>query len=106
MSATTMTAVSVRFQPATRRVPGISQAAAAAMSVLLLSPAAMIALVFGLWRLGQDLGWTANFLISQGLFSHSVVWIALSVGLKTTSHAATRGTEPGMAADLSDQKRI
>lgn len=100
-----MTAVAVRFQPATGRVARMSQAAAAAMSVLLLTPGAMIAMVFGLWRLGEDLGWTAQFVISQGLFSHWVVWMALSVGLKTTANLATRAPQVQRAADSRDQER-
>ena|SRR5205809_774012 len=90
MSATTITPVAVRFQPANGGLVRVSQAAVAAMSVLLLTPGAMIAMVFGLWRLGEDLGWTAKFVISQGLFSHWVVWMALSVGLKTTAKLTTR----------------
>jgi hypothetical protein len=96
---TTMTAVAVRFQPTTGRLARMSHAATSAVSVLLLTPGAMLAMVFGLWRLGQDLGWTANFVISQGLFSHWVVWMALSAGLKTTANLATRGPQAQTAAD-------
>jgi len=42
----------------------------------------MLALVFGLWRVSADLGWTENFVISSGLFSHWQVWIALALALK------------------------
>lgn len=52
---------------------------------LLLTPGAVIAMVFGLWRLGEDLGWATKFVISQGLFSHWMVWIVLSAGLKTAA---------------------
>jgi len=48
----------------------------------LLTPASMLALVFGLWRVGTDLEWTGDFPISAGLFSHWQVWIALAVALK------------------------
>lgn len=50
--------------------------------VVLLTPAAVTALVMGLWRLGTDLGWAGAFFISEGFFSHWQVWIALSIGLK------------------------
>lgn|SRR5215469_5992485 len=50
--------------------------------VILLTPASMLALVFGLWRVSADLGWTENFVISSGLFSHWQVWIALALALK------------------------
>jgi len=59
-------------------------ASAAAMNVLpaLLTPAAVIALVLGLWRVSADLGWAGEFLIAKGFFSHWQVWIALAAGLQ------------------------
>jgi hypothetical protein len=53
--------------------------------VALLTPASVIALVMGLWRVGTDLGWAGAFLISGGFFSHWQVWIALSIALKMIS---------------------
>lgn len=53
--------------------------------VALLTPAALIALVMGLWRVGADLGWAGAFLITGGFFSHWQVWIVLSLGLKMVS---------------------
>ena len=53
--------------------------------VALLTPAAVLALVMGLWRVGTDLGWADAFLITGGFFSHWQVWIALSIGLKMLS---------------------
>lgn len=50
--------------------------------ITLLTPASMLALVFGLWRVGADLGWAGNFLIASGLFSHWQVWMALALALK------------------------
>jgi hypothetical protein len=57
------------------------------MNVLpaLLTPAAVVALVLGLWRVSADLGWTEEFLISNGLFSHWQVWIALAIGLQASA---------------------
>ena len=52
------------------------------MLIILLTPAAMLALVFALWRIGADLGWTGTFVISDGFFSHWQVWLALAIGLK------------------------
>ena len=68
----------------------MSQEAASLVSVLFLNPGAMIALVFGLWRLGEDLGFAGPFVISDGLFSHWLVWIMLSAGLKALATMATR----------------
>jgi len=53
--------------------------------VALLTPASVLALVMGLWRVGTDLGWADAFLITGGFFSHWQVWIALSIGLKMLS---------------------
>lgn len=53
--------------------------------VALLTPAALVALVLGIWRVCADLGWAGAFLIAGGFFSHWQVWIALSIGLKMLS---------------------
>jgi hypothetical protein len=53
--------------------------------VVLLTPAALVALVFGIWRVSMDLGWAGAFPVSGGFFSHWQVWIALSIGLKMLS---------------------
>ena len=53
--------------------------------VALLTPAAMVAFVMGIWRVCADLGWAGAFLINSGFFSHWQVWIALSIGLKMLS---------------------
>ena len=53
--------------------------------VALLTPAAMVAFVMGIWRVCADLGWAGAFLINGGFFSHWQVWIALSIGLKMLS---------------------
>ena len=62
-------------------------ASSAAMNVLpaLLTPAAVVAFVLGLWRVSADLGWTEEFLISNGFFSHWQVWIALAIGLQAAA---------------------
>lgn len=52
--------------------------------IILLTPAALIALVFAVWRFTADLGWTEAFVISDGFFSHWQVWMALAVALKWT----------------------
>jgi hypothetical protein len=59
-----------------------TSAQAADILVALVTPAAVTALVMGLWRLTADLGWTETFPISAGFFSHWMVWIALAMGLK------------------------
>jgi hypothetical protein len=53
--------------------------------VALLTPAAVVAFVMGMWRVCADLGWAGAFLIAGGFFSHWQVWIALSIALKMLS---------------------
>ena len=53
--------------------------------VALLTPAALVALVMGMWRVCADLGWAGAFVIAGGFFSHWQVWIALAIGLKMLS---------------------
>jgi hypothetical protein len=91
--ATKTSAVAVRIQPAITHTAEVSNHAAAFVSVLLLTPGSLIAFVFGMWRLGQDLGFANNFVISEGLFSHWLVWIALSIGLKATATMTNRNDE-------------
>src|SRR5271157_1810947 len=55
----------------------------APLLAVLLPPFSVIALILAFWRLGADLGWTAQFAISAGLFSHWQVWMALAVGLQS-----------------------
>jgi hypothetical protein len=51
----------------------------------LLTPAALVAFVMGLWRVSVDLDWASAFPIASGFFSHWQVWIALSIALKILS---------------------
>ncbi len=55
--------------------------------VALLTPAALVALAMGLWRVAADLDWAGAFPITGGFFSHWQVWIGLSVALKMLSSA-------------------
>jgi hypothetical protein len=80
--ATTTSAFAGRVHPALSRTAAMSQSAAGLVSVLLLTPAAVTAFAFALWRLGEDLGWTGKFVVTEGLFSHWPVWMMLSIGLK------------------------
>jgi hypothetical protein len=48
----------------------------------LLTPAALMALVLGLWRIAADLAWTREFAIREGPLSHWQVWIACAVVLQ------------------------
>lgn len=48
----------------------------------LLTPAALMACMLGLWRLTADLNATGQFPISSGIFSHWQVWLALAGSLQ------------------------
>jgi len=34
------------------------------------------------WRFGVDAGWTDSFAVTDGLFSHWQVWLALAIGIQ------------------------
>ena len=105
ISAMRATSTALRIQPALQRTAEVSHNAATLVSVLLLTPGAMMAFVFGLWRLGQDMGFAGNFLISEGLFSHWLVWMALSAGLKATSTMAVRnGDAKNIEEEAGDER--
>jgi hypothetical protein len=80
--------VKLRQGPPVQRKDGKNRLAASAIGTL-LTPAALMAYVLGIWRLASDLGMAGEFAIS-GLFSHWQVWIALAVGLHITSASLNR----------------
>ena len=56
----------------------------------LLRPAALTAIVFGVWRLTADMSWTKDFPIPEGLFSHWQVWVAMGVLLQMAARTLGR----------------
>jgi len=64
----------------------------------LLTPAAVLVGVVGLWRLTADLGFTAGFAISSGIFSHWQVWLATAVLLQAFARLLIRYGKSGDAA--------
>lgn len=85
--------VRIRFArgPAVRKrnndegVANLAQAVAA-----LLTPAAVMALVLGLWRIAADLKLTSSFYIATGPFSDWRFWLATAVLLQVCSHYLSR----------------
>jgi hypothetical protein len=71
------------------RKQGKNRKAALALSAL-LTPAAVMASVLGLWRLAADLKVTGAFAISSGVFSHWQVWIGFAVVLQRCSWSLNR----------------
>jgi NADH:ubiquinone oxidoreductase subunit 4 (subunit M) len=62
-----------------------------ALCVALLTPASLLAFVLAAWRLGADLGFTGEFVIYQGLFSHWIVWAAVGMGIQFSANTLKRG---------------
>jgi hypothetical protein len=54
--------------------------------------------VFGVWRLTADLGFTAGFVISSGIFSHWQVWLATAVLLQLCARMLNRYGKSDAAA--------
>jgi hypothetical protein len=51
------------------------------LMVHLLKPASLGAFLLAFWRLGADLGWTSEFLITDGLLRHWQLWAALGMSM-------------------------
>lgn len=84
-------AVGSRLQPAFETAAKITEQATNLVAAF-LTPAAVVCGVLGLWRLTSDLGWTASFAISNGVFSHWQVWIMMAIGMKMTGSMITRAS--------------
>jgi hypothetical protein len=83
--------VRIRFGPGrlvTRR-PGKNGKAALLLASLLTLVATSCG-ALGFWRLGQDLGFTGDFVFSTGLLSHWQVWLAAAAGLQYSCWWLTR----------------
>jgi len=55
------------------------------MTPMLLSPVAVIFGLMAFWRFGVDAGWTDPFAVTDGLFSHWQVWLAMAIGIQWTA---------------------
>jgi hypothetical protein len=64
----------------------------------LLTPAAFLMAVVSLWRVTADLGFTAGFAISSGVFSHWQVWLAIAVLLQVCARMLNRYGKSGDVA--------
>jgi hypothetical protein len=61
------------------------------LCVALMTPASLLAFVLAAWRLGSDLGFTGEFAIGQGFFSHWIVWAAIGIGIQSFANTLNRG---------------
>jgi hypothetical protein len=60
------------------------------LGIELLRPASMFAFLLAIWRLSSDLGWTNDFLFSEGLASHWQIWAALGAAMLAIQHNSVR----------------
>src|SRR5689334_15434430 len=79
-----------------RRPERARQTALAAAA--LLTPAALIASVLGVWRIAADLKYASSFAIPSGFFSHWQVWLAGAGLLQLCSRVLNRYGRGGDAA--------
>ena len=77
-----------RLQPAIDFTGSVSREVMQFAGVF-LRPATLTLAVLAFWRLSSDLGWTGDFFVSTGIFSHWQVWVALAIA----AHAASRYVE-------------
>ena len=61
------------------------------LCVALMTPASLLAFVLAAWRLGADLGFTGEFAIGHGFFSHWIVWAAIGIGIQSFANTLNRG---------------
>jgi hypothetical protein len=65
----------------------------------LLTLGSVSCLILGLWRLGIDFGWTANFVFPDGsVFSHWQVWITASLLIQTAAWKLNQYGKPKQSA--------
>ena len=62
----------------------------ALVAAAMLTPASLVALAMGLWRLAADLNWTSAFVIRGGLFSNWLVWVVAAILLQLCAHVLNR----------------
>ncbi len=83
-----------KFQSALRNGADNAPEVAAAVSSLVLTPAAVTATALAFWRLASDMNFTNEFFISKGLFSRWQVWLAVAVLLKLSANHINRNSRP------------
>src|SRR5947209_11269919 len=85
----TTAVVAVKLQPALEHTAVLTRGVAS-MVAFALRPAALVATACGLWRLGIDLGWTQDFFVASGFFSHWQVWFALAAAMVVSARFLSR----------------
>ena len=81
------------------RKTAVANRQAALIASALLTPVAVMAWALAFWRLAADLGWTGEFAIATGIFSHWQVWIAVAVALQFGAFLLQRYVRRDMLGD-------
>ena len=69
----------------------------AAVAATLLSPAAVTAAAFALWKLTAELHLTRSFAITSGFFPHWQAWLGAAIVLQVCSRLLNRYSKSGDA---------
>jgi len=78
---------------------------AARLLVSLLTLVSVSCGIFGLWRLGQDLGFAGDFVFTSGLLSHWQVWVAATAATQYGRWRLSRYSKPArLATDETDDE--
>jgi hypothetical protein len=88
----------VRGLPRLAQVRRRLRRAALGLAALMI-PASLAAYALGFWRIAADLNLTGEFAISQGLFSHWQVWIAMGAAIQGAAMTLSRY---GRSAELGE----
>ena len=96
--------IRLRFGKKSRTSDAPVHRQAALVTSSLMTPVALMAFALGGWRIAADLKWTEDFAISDGLFSHWQVWIALGIAIQFCAfllqrHARETGDGDGAFTD-------
>ena len=76
------------------RILSIEPKRIAPFASFLMTPLSLAAYTLALWRMGSDLDWTSDFLISKGLFSHWQVWLAVAILAQASGHRLNKMGRP------------
>lgn len=91
--------------PRVRRASGKNRHLAGAMSAL-LAPAALMAAALAAWSVAADLGLAGTFGISEGVFSHWQVWLAIAAALEGLSIVLHRYAFAVLAPEEAEEKSM
>ena len=66
----------------------------------LMTPIALMAFALGCWRIAADLELTSSFAISDGVFAHWQVWIAIGIAIQFAAFLLHKYARPDRHSGL------